>query len=310
MKLIKSVWLLPVIFALVFFYSCSKKESQSDSSGSSNNNSSSTQVALTEKHSKIVIKGFYLGMPLKLAYENAVNQFLKVGISELSIEQKYSSIMGCFITKNSLELISLYAGNKERQLSKEEEIAKAMIFIFETANEILYQYSHSNNPTNFYPSNSLFEKTDLWGNILKYNSIGKRESSTLEFTLSSDGPDMISGNNDDIIFENENFKKSPFTIKKAKSIVDFIPCNCNDPVSRIIIPSYAVNILFNVSDMSAENFVQNFIDSYSIPEMTPEYKNNTSYWTYTSFDGYKISIDTEKTIYLESIATKKERKFD
>lgn len=64
-----------------------------------------------------------------------------------------------------------------------------------------------------------------------------------------------------------------------------------------------VDILFNSSDLSTDDFVKAFTDAYKIPEMKGE-----GCYIYTSPDGVKISIDRDKSITVEKVPSETERK--
>ena len=78
---------------------------------------------------------------------------------------------------------------------------------------------------------------------------------------------------------------------------------------EINLTAEVVNKMFNVADMSAENFVQAFIDAYKIPDMTPDWNGSINWWEYTSPEGFKIKIYENKDIRIEKVAKAKERNF-
>ena len=83
-----------------------------------------------------------------------------------------------------------------------------------------------------------------------------------------------------------------------------------DSANRLIsfgFPLGTVNLLFNVSDLPAEDFVHFFINSYKIPEMKDE---DNSKWYYISPNGWKLEIEPDKSIYIKYVPKETERKFD
>jgi hypothetical protein len=77
-------------------------------------------------------------------------------------------------------------------------------------------------------------------------------------------------------------------------------------VIAINLDAIAVNALFDSDRQDASVFVETFIKAYGIPRMNPS--DDFSSWTYTSPDGAKLTIDTQKNILLEKVASKKEQK--
>lgn len=77
-------------------------------------------------------------------------------------------------------------------------------------------------------------------------------------------------------------------------------------VFAIELSSLIVNDLFNAADMDASAFVKQFISAYDIPEM--KVSDNLQSWTYTSPDGVKVTIDTQKNVSLEKVASAQDRK--
>lgn len=77
-------------------------------------------------------------------------------------------------------------------------------------------------------------------------------------------------------------------------------------VGLILLNGSLVNDLFNAADMDASAFVKQFISAYDIPEM--KVSDNLQSWTYTSPDGVKVTIDTQKKVSLEKVASAQDRK--
>jgi hypothetical protein len=67
-----------------------------------------------------------------------------------------------------------------------------------------------------------------------------------------------------------------------------------------------VDALFNSADMEASDFVGQFVKAYKIPQMNVS--DDLSSWVYTSDDGTKVTISDKKELYMEKVASKKERK--
>jgi hypothetical protein len=90
-------------------------------------------------------------------------------------------------------------------------------------------------------------------------------------------------------------------------------------VSEIGMRGDIVDEMFNTHDMPAEEFVQNFIDAHSIPEMHSTTKYRIDYfgdtvsetsWAYIDrHNGWKITIDDDKRIVLERITRASETNF-
>ena len=64
--------------------------------------------------------------------------------------------------------------------------------------------------------------------------------------------------------------------------------------------------LFNAADMEATAFAQQFAEAYAIPEM--KVSDDMQFWVYTSPDGVRVRIDTEKSLSIEKVASAQERK--
>lgn len=77
-------------------------------------------------------------------------------------------------------------------------------------------------------------------------------------------------------------------------------------VNKIILNTSLASHLFNSADMDASAFVQQFANSYHIPEM--KVSDDRQFWTYTSPDGVKVTIDTTKAVMLEIVASAQDHK--
>lgn len=86
----------------------------------------------------------------------------------------------------------------------------------------------------------------------------------------------------------------------------FVIATPDGKVDGISLNGMLVNSLFNAADMDASAFVQQFISAYNIPEM--KVSDDRLYWTYTSPVGVKISINKEKGLVLEKVASAQDRK--
>jgi len=84
-----------------------------------------------------------------------------------------------------------------------------------------------------------------------------------------------------------------------------------DKLVSIYFPKWLINDLFNVKDLSAEEFAKTFMNSYKIKEMkTMATEDGTNYWEYTnSQKGYKVMISEDKELKIIAIPKPSERKF-
>jgi len=93
--------------------------------------------------------------------------------------------------------------------------------------------------------------------------------------------------------------------KTTQSFMNFtVSAGKDGKVKFILIPGPYAEVLFKAKEMEASEFVEAFAKGYKIPIF--EVKDDMSGWYYTSPNGYKISIDTEKTIEIERTATAQE----
>jgi len=81
--------------------------------------------------------------------------------------------------------------------------------------------------------------------------------------------------------------------------------NNNNQVKYILLDKKIVNELFNVSDLSAKDFIRMFVKSYNLP--LPSQING--FYEYVSSARHRLSI-IDKEILLEEIPSRSERKFD
>lgn len=80
----------------------------------------------------------------------------------------------------------------------------------------------------------------------------------------------------------------------------------NFQVIRIAFTPMLVNDLFNAADMDATSFAEQFMQAYHIPPM--EISDDATSYYHTTEDGVKITIQSDKTLVIEKVASKKERK--
>jgi len=76
-----------------------------------------------------------------------------------------------------------------------------------------------------------------------------------------------------------------------------------DKIQEIVLLPAVVNYLFETADMETSTFVSRFCQSYKISSMRPT--DDNKFWSYTSPDGVKITIDDNKLIDLRKVATEK-----
>ena len=81
-------------------------------------------------------------------------------------------------------------------------------------------------------------------------------------------------------------------------------------VSVIVFGSYFVNEEFNVQDLSSEDFAQQFIDSYNIPEMEVFVESDASGWKYNDGNGTEIKIYPSKSIIISKVPAFADRNFN
>lgn len=86
----------------------------------------------------------------------------------------------------------------------------------------------------------------------------------------------------------------------------FVTADANRKVIYIRITSSAVDKLFNVTDIEAEDFSKEFINSYKIPYLKPVSFD----WEFSSPYGYRLKISSNKTIEIQEISKKSNFKFD
>ncbi len=113
------------------------------------------------------------------------------------------------------------------------------------------------------------------------------------------------------------FKNAPNTEYAIASFGGFhIEADSDKKVTRIAFFSDFSNKLFNSIDMDIETFIENFKKAYRIPDFKLIVtENNDTYmpevtYEYSSPDGYKITIGTDKGVEIKSIPKPTERGFD
>lgn len=114
------------------------------------------------------------------------------------------------------------------------------------------------------------------------------------------------------LFDERRNKQTVITLDLGTILV----ANADQEVVEIGLGTGLVDLWFNASDMSAQAFIQQFINSYSIPEMSPESSYNQfsesidTSWHHTSPAGFKLTIYENKAISIERVASAAERRFD
>ena len=108
--------------------------------------------------------------------------------------------------------------------------------------------------------------------------------------------------------------KSDFSVKYViwddRYLID-IRADEDKKVKYIAFPNYAVDKIFNVSGVSAEEFVKQFADGYHIPPMKNSHdKFGRNVWEYTNEYGCKIQISSSKALTMMAVPKKSEMKFD
>jgi hypothetical protein len=79
-----------------------------------------------------------------------------------------------------------------------------------------------------------------------------------------------------------------------------------DEVIAINLNAIVVNALFSADKQDASEFVETFRKAYGIPKM--RISDDWSSWTYTSPDGARLTIDAQKNLLLEKVASKEDQK--
>lgn len=77
-------------------------------------------------------------------------------------------------------------------------------------------------------------------------------------------------------------------------------------VTSILLNTVTVNDLFNASGMEASDFAKQFVEAYKIPQM--DVSDNAQALVYTSKDGIKVTIDSQKNLFIVKVASAQERK--
>lgn len=85
-------------------------------------------------------------------------------------------------------------------------------------------------------------------------------------------------------------------------------------VSKIVLPGYLTDKLFNTADMRAADFAKEILNNYKIPELSPfsiDIGNSSmSGWEYSSPEGFRIRVFEDKSIEMIQIPKKSTRSFD
>ena len=87
--------------------------------------------------------------------------------------------------------------------------------------------------------------------------------------------------------------------------MSFIDADSNGMVKTIKFHQNLVNALFKADDLDATTFATQFLNAYKIPGWKVD--DGMKSWSYTSPDGVKVSIDSEKCILIEKVPTNEER---
>lgn len=99
---------------------------------------------------------------------------------------------------------------------------------------------------------------------------------------------------------------SSFAIGRGTALHSFVSADSSGKVNKICVDAALVNMLFDSADMDAAHFVERFKSAYDVPlEMKNVWPQE---WSYTTASGAKLTIDNNKTLRLEKVATETERK--
>jgi hypothetical protein len=99
---------------------------------------------------------------------------------------------------------------------------------------------------------------------------------------------------------------SSFSIGRGIALHSFVSADSSGEVNKICMDAGLINILFDSADLDAAQFVERFKSAYNIPlEMTNVWPQE---WSYTAASGAKLTIDDNKTLRLEKVASESERK--
>lgn len=88
----------------------------------------------------------------------------------------------------------------------------------------------------------------------------------------------------------------------------FVKADGNGNVIAIELKEVIVDKLFAAKGMDGSAFADQFVKAYSIPQMDLTGTFGNPAWTYTSKDGAKLTIDSEKTLLLEKVAGQQDLK--
>ncbi len=112
---------------------------------------------------------------------------------------------------------------------------------------------------------------------------------------------------DDITYH-EEFVDSWMSVGRHGSPVIFSD-DSRSEVVKIVFPD--VDTLFNVSDLSAEDFVQEFINNYSIPEMETFVESDQYGWKYNDGNGTEVKIyNPSKRVVISKVPSVADRSFN
>ena len=123
------------------------------------------------------------------------------------------------------------------------------------------------------------------------NQISALVGKTMQFT--------INGNEYNVVPPVGEIPDVMFRVDEAKKVI------C------IYLSSDVVNKIFNVMNLSAEDFAREFMKAYQIPKM--EEKNpmaDISYYLFDSANGYEVQIGKSKELTIVAITKKSDMKFN
>lgn len=97
-------------------------------------------------------------------------------------------------------------------------------------------------------------------------------------------------------------------VMSLQGVVAIIEANPKGEVVRIGLSTSVVDKLFAASGMDGPAFAKQFVEAYSIPKMDVAGTRLNPVWTYTSKDGAKLTIDYQKLLVLEKVASQQDLK--
>jgi hypothetical protein len=86
----------------------------------------------------------------------------------------------------------------------------------------------------------------------------------------------------------------------------YISADKNNKVTRISFSGKLTDYLFSASKTEVEDFVDQFRRNYNLPE----FNWFTGGWVYTTLNGYRLTIRTDKFLAIEDVPRKTKLKFD